>query len=851
MSNDKNLTGRVHEAGAIQEALMGLDSTGILLAGDPGTGKHELIKSIPQMNGQHGHVVKLLCSPTLSSTPYGALAPMLSVGNDSAPDVAVLRQMISAVRNVLKEHPEGDSLIILIQDAQYIDASSAFVLGQLVHSGLAKLVVLTTEKHVDELSLEALLRGAGLKRIHLGKLGLEETRQLCSALLPGPVTLGTAKIIAEQTNGNPFLVRHFVEAAHRQGTLLEQHGRWALSKVSPEPDINLREAVRGLHRRHGSEEQEAMELMSLAGPLPVAEIRSVTGMELTEDDQLGLIRLDDDTATITSNLYSAVLRTLIPPGQKQMLRQQYLGIRDPVRPHGFEELLWDMESGETLDHASIETSMKLANDNGRYDVAWEIAQNYVRETTTDGIAIERIRALFGQENSQTTPHRLAAALLPFRESKTSGKLLEARRIARWLISDRGIDSPHFMDHTETENVTNGLSAATENEWVDEAQIAGIEQCRQLFEVGDTAAAYESAVALKISDGSTLIRPVYYRLTLAVIAARSAATSGRYGRVQEIVEGFHFTSPADVLHAHGSLMLCKSLSYLFQGRISDARLASGESIPELEIADPEGLLDLARGINAYLAVVGTNGPHGPAMASESADPQRGKVRASSNRTDAERLLGSVYQELSLKEPRVQNLRASLAELKKLPYRVLEREALVLCWSAANVTGMGRGAADRFLEIVEPSPSKRQGALKQLIELNASMDLDGLESFATWAYEHDEKACAVEAVARVVGFMPADGSDREQGMHLRKIDNWINDLGGIPWGFAAEMLRVRGLTTREWEIVELARTGMSNKAIAGHLTVSQRTIEGHLYRIFAKLGLRTRRELRDLKPRRQDI
>jgi DNA-binding NarL/FixJ family response regulator len=45
----------------------------------------------------------------------------------------------------------------------------------------------------------------------------------------------------------------------------------------------------------------------------------------------------------------------------------------------------------------------------------------------------------------------------------------------------------------------------------------------------------------------------------------------------------------------------------------------------------------------------------------------------------------------------------------------------------------------------------------------------------------------------------------------------------------------LTPRELEILELISAGMSNTAIATRLSVMERTIEIHIARIFAKLGL----------------
>lgn len=51
----------------------------------------------------------------------------------------------------------------------------------------------------------------------------------------------------------------------------------------------------------------------------------------------------------------------------------------------------------------------------------------------------------------------------------------------------------------------------------------------------------------------------------------------------------------------------------------------------------------------------------------------------------------------------------------------------------------------------------------------------------------------------------------------------------------------LTAREASVVELARIGRSNKEIAGQLWISVNTVETHLQRAFAKLGVTTRAEL----------
>jgi DNA-binding CsgD family transcriptional regulator len=93
-------------------------------------------------------------------------------------------------------------------------------------------------------------------------------------------------------------------------------------------------------------------------------------------------------------------------------------------------------------------------------------------------------------------------------------------------------------------------------------------------------------------------------------------------------------------------------------------------------------------------------------------------------------------------------------------------------------------------------------------------------------------------------------------LRMARDTFDALGAVPWGERARQeLRASGETSRrrtydlsdmlspqEQQIAELVAAGLSNKEIGQQLFLSHRTIGSHLYRIFPKLGITARSHLR---------
>lgn len=66
-------------------------------------------------------------------------------------------------------------------------------------------------------------------------------------------------------------------------------------------------------------------------------------------------------------------------------------------------------------------------------------------------------------------------------------------------------------------------------------------------------------------------------------------------------------------------------------------------------------------------------------------------------------------------------------------------------------------------------------------------------------------------------------------------------------AAHRPSLTDLTRREWEVVELAARGLTNRQIAARLYISIRTVNAHLSHAYAKLGTSRREDLVAFVPR----
>jgi DNA-binding NarL/FixJ family response regulator len=104
-----------------------------------------------------------------------------------------------------------------------------------------------------------------------------------------------------------------------------------------------------------------------------------------------------------------------------------------------------------------------------------------------------------------------------------------------------------------------------------------------------------------------------------------------------------------------------------------------------------------------------------------------------------------------------------------------------------------------------------------------------------------AAAADAAAQAANVYEAAG-DRAGEQSAKARASALSRRCGNPATPALEkVLNPLPLTGREREVAVMVAQGMTNKAIAGQLTVSVRTVEGHVYKACMKLGVPDRSAL----------
>lgn len=858
------------------------EPTGAIVLGSLGIGKTTLVETALVHSDSPVPIMRLFCTPSLAKLPYGVLSPYLGSLQTIKGPVEVLREM----NKTLMAGATGIyAPIVVVEDTQYLDRETGLVLSLLVENAAMKLIAIGAGVLDGDSPLAILTNSDALSTIVVQPLDLNGVRTVAEEMLDGRLSEGTARIIRAASGGNPSLVRAYVDSCLEQEilfqdrALLEENAEapavWVLARPLPAMDDRLRDLVQELRRLTPMREQDTLEMLALAGALP-GKLLTKCGFPYRRLLEAGELRHSKDSVVrIASELHEGILRQIVESERKAELYDVWDRERRALelRPTPL-QVLWGIEIGMEMEDDQIHQAVEQAAISLDYDLAFKLCTSTAIATRSQQGTLLEARVLAGLERYSS-----ARGLLVRLIEQTSDReyMLKAFRELMVVLSNLTIEPPdRELILRLCADRARSLSTDT-----DSVQIAaGFEAAVQLLgywnSLNSPGEARPSITALErlLSDGSTipegriLLRALIsdlhsidgrcetaleytqealdslrrherlegaYELKIAFRVGWNLLFAGRYGEAATFIESIEGTSIGMIMRRQGTIALLRGLTDLLQGRTQSSIGELAEAITELRLRDPAQVLSLALYLYRWAASRIATNPRSHSANIGFGAPQHNTSGA-----------GDLHEESSVRRLFARAVATAVgAEANGetvADFPLIEREVLLLESSQLEDESLlGHPIQQRLKLLLPLQEGPRPRLIARLVALREADDIDALEDLGREAVQHGEFQIGVEALTRVALRYHAAGEQRGCGAILRQVGRLLEGQNLNAGRFVARALALTELTAREKEIVDLARSGKNNAHIARALTVSQRTVEGHLYRVFAKLGISERSEL----------
>jgi len=908
-----DLRGRSHERGGLDDALdrvRGGESVAIVLRGEAGIGKTSLLQYVAhrasgcrvvQLSGVESELelpfaaLHQLCGPLLAEVETvpahqeEALRVALGLAAGPPPDRFVVGL---AALGVLAEVAAKQPMVLLVDDAQWLDEPSCQVLGVVARRLVAESVLLVLA--VRETGEDHLF--PGVPELTVEGLGPDDARALLTAATPGQLDERVRERLVAETRGNPLALLELV----RGMTDAELGGGFALPSAA---------LTSGLLEDHYLARVRAL-------PEPTQRLLLIAAADATGDPTL---------------LWRAA---------------QAVGLgHDSAEPARAEQLL-EIGSGVRFRHPLMRAAAYAAGSaEDRQAAHRALAEVIDPETDPDRRVWHLAAAATGPDEAVAAELERSAERAQARAGLAGAAAFLRRAVALTeepgRRAERALAAAHADLHAGAFDVGLGALAEAEADAVDDLQRARVEQLRA--EINRAATSGREAPLLLLQAArrleeldTELARETYLDAWgAALVAGALAGLGGDLPAVSTAARAALAVAPGSDAVAH-----------LLDGLVTLILDSPGEAAPDLRRAISDFQDDAA--VDAWL--------HYGALVSNAAltlwDFEAWDA-VSARHVELTRASGALAQLVpalnvhrvvamfagDFETARTQGVveevvkqvtgtrRASYGDLFLAAFEGVPERALPLITATADEArdrgeGLGWHIADRaaallnlglgrYAEASAAAARAAQGdlgpftaqALPDLVEAacrsgQPELAADALRRLqaasggcdSDWAAGVEARSRALlcegaeaetaydEALTRLARtrlrvehartqllygeWLRREGRRVDAREQLRAAHDTFAELGMESFAERArrellatgEKVRKRQvdtlneLTPQEEHIARLAREGRSNPEIAAELFISARTVEWHLRKVFGKLGISSRRELREALPGR---
>ncbi|MFD3537282.1 LuxR C-terminal-related transcriptional regulator [Streptomyces sp. NPDC058664] len=849
------LIGRAQLLTRIEQELLAAHHSGVLMAGDTGSGKTRALQETAEIARQLG-MRTLTVSLSHGLDPFKEL-----VGALRSEGLAVSSAAQPFAVELSREQRRAP-LVLCVDDAQLLDNAGAGVLVQLSREGACRLAVTVTDQQQLPPDIFALWKGGSLCRLPVAKLTEEEMIGVCEASLVRPIEFATAVRLSKVAQGNLVVLRELLTSAIEEGGMVFQEGMWReLSQNLASP--RLTELVSPLLVGINDVEGIALETLSLAGTLPLAVADVVVDAEILENLEVrGLICISGPPQEITVSIADEIVRSVVLERLSLLRRRRLLRklIRawvehDNGKNDGVQVTLWRLEVGDNVPEERLHATSRQAWWGGDWNTACRLAENAwnMYKTPGAGLLLSQILAHQGKISSA---ERIQQQI---EEVGSASDSASARRISyrRKLLHSIAVDAvPSNREKAQCSALSHGaseidlaISLVQHGNCADALRL--VQPMLQDGDPGRVAMAGSLALAASLRMGRPLdALAMEPRLTWAMKQLSDSGILGYDVLNIPVLTAYArgITGEQDSAIAHLRTQVSEAASTRNTALASRAGVMLARLLFEQGHVVESHKLFVSSDGHEDLAVVQQLARAGALVASSHlSDPQA--VSAASQRLKA--YLAYPYRRvevdiaLALSEHREGRGRKAVKLLHEAARRTVKDEAfgeLADVVHALTRMGQARSAADLCGEWSESLQAPLDSVRVAFAQGVAKGDAKKVSECAEKFEQSRVPLFAAEAWAAASIIHRDAGELRLATSTVWRCDNARGQYDGTPTFLLRALQEVEHLSPREREVAFLAARGHSSQEIADNLVVSVRTIDNHLYRAYRKLGVANRRELR---------
>lgn len=868
------LTGRDEEM-AVLAGLFGDEprKAGAVIAGAAGVGKTRLAREAVAAAAERGWVVRSVQGTAAAQAiPLGACAQWIDHRDDRP------LNLVNSVIAAITESPDGAPVLVVADEVHLLDDLSAFVLHQLVRREAATVIATLRTGEPTSRSLNELWIDGHLQRIDLTALSDNEVDVLLENALEGPVDDLSSARLSELTRGNLLFLRELVRQELRAERLIRAgDDQWTWTgpiTVSP----SLADSVGAYIAAAPEPVLEVLDLLAVAEPLDLDIVSALADADAIEAaERLELIRVSHespiDVVRLANPLYGEVRRARLGYMRARRLRGRLARAMrspnpgtapaDPVRL----ALLWlesELPGDPEIHHLGAAAAFR------RLDVplSARLSEAAIRAGAGAESRVLRARALsmLGQADqaeaqltesptattdamwAEATTLRALNLLLAKGEPEQSWAVIEqslaespaemrpellAMRVLQLAMAARPSEAVELSESITPDQLTPrsrvdlnfGVTLALGERGLIE-RATGSPEDDFVLAAGSPVAAFQ-AVALALMHTEALVLGGYL--------VEALAGADRLGRqLVDLPEDPH--TIAEGIRGVASLAL---------GDLPAALGLLGAALATVELRD-----DVGNSASAYfgfgcwlriaLAEALARAGRADAAVDVLTEMQRCRHR-SFIFLESPGLLAAAW--VSAARGHISGALEFVGQATEFARGHGQYAREVLCLQTALQFGDTQDHAGRLNELAGLVEGPRAPVVARWAAALAGRDGDALLAVSADLESIGDRIAAADAAAHAAEVFGAKNLRGSKLTASTRATQLVTDCGATTPA-TREVAEPLPLSTREREIATLVRDGLSNKEIAQALTMSVRTVEGHIYRACGKLGLANRAALAEV-------